>query len=178
MFFLDIVKSLFLIWPFEHKPLSFFFFLHLSLFSSRVIDEKWTPPSQIDTVCINQDVPRCRRWWLWPRALRPGGGFRGGVAASLTSPLPFRRSSFRPTPSHSVTMARSHSIPFPFLQGPTKSATIYAPGMDSSSLWPASPTSGALHGNNRGAHPHAAANRTSYLRVLSPARSRQIKNNT
>lgn len=39
MFFLDIVKSLFLIRPFEHKPLSFFFSLHFSLFSSRVIDK-------------------------------------------------------------------------------------------------------------------------------------------
>lgn len=117
---------------------------------------------------INQAVPCCR-WWRWPSALRPGGGVWGGVAnASLTYHYHLASHLFCPTASRSITMPLSHSIPFPFLQGSTKSATIYAPGMNSSSLRPASFTSGALHGNNRrcrDAHPHAGTNHTSYLRV-------------
>lgn len=177
MFFLDIVKSLFLIWPFEHKPLSFFFFLHFSLFSTRVIDKSGRLHLRL-TLSYKSGCSLPLPLVAVAACPSPRRRFSRSRCRLPHLPLPFRLSSFRPTPSHSITMARSHSIPFPFRQGPTKSATIYAPGMDSSSLWPASPTSDSLHGNNRGAHPHAAAKRTSYLRVLSPARSRQIKNNT
>lgn len=170
--FSNVVKRLFLLRPFgqkKHFCFSFWFFFSpwfLCVFPRSLIKAN---ASISDCRChINQAVPCCR-WWRWPSALRPGGGVWGGVAnASLTYHYHLASHLFCPTASRSITMPLSHSIPFPFLQGSTKSATIYAPGMNSSSLRPASFASGALHGNNRrcrDAHPHAGTNHTSYLRV-------------